>query len=219
MGMLPDGNSLPAWLFDLCDTDSPESKKTLEIANNTLTAALRGEPGPNTSVSLLSKVPMAAATLGRSEAVRYLIPNQLRALPGRRDSPTRPNMIMPNRMSLREGVQATDAEAPGRAAEALHLALLQSKPLIHVFPAWPNDWDAEFLLLARGNFLVRSSIQRGKVLNVELESKSGTECRLRNPWGDVEVVLKRAGKTESLRGPILQFPTTKGEKVVVSLVE
>ncbi len=83
MGMLPDGNSMPAWLFDLCNPDSPMTG----IANNTLTAMLRGEPGPTTSVGLLSKVPMAAATMGRSEAIRYLIPNQLRALPGRRDSP------------------------------------------------------------------------------------------------------------------------------------
>jgi len=138
--------------------------------------------------------------------VRYLLPNQLRA---------RPNMILPNRMSLREGVQATDAEAPGRAAEALHLALLQSKPVIHLFPAWPKVWDAEFLLLARGNFLVRASIQGGKVSKVELESRSGAECSLRNPWGDAEVVLKREGKSESLRGEVLKFATTKGEKLAL----
>jgi hypothetical protein len=212
MGMLPDGNSMPAWLFDLCNEDS----QMLDIANNTLTAVLRGEPGPETSVGLLSKVPMAAATLGRSEAVRYLLPNQLRALPGRRDSPTRPNMILPNRMSLREGAQATDAEALGRAAETLHLALLQSKPVIHLFPAWPKDWDAEFVLLARGNFLVRASIQGAKVSKVELESGSGAECTLRNPWGDVEVTLKREGKPESLRGEMLKFSTRTGETIAVS---
>ncbi len=208
-GMLPDGNSMPAWLFDLCAPDN-------EVANNTLTAMLRGEPGPTTSVGLLSKVPMAAATMGRSEAVRFLIPNQLRALPGRRNTPDRPNAILPNRMSLREGPQATDAEAPGRASEALHLALLQSKPVIHLFPAWPKDWDAEFLLLARGNFLVRSAIRGGRVTIVEIESKAGAECGLRNPWGDVAVVLKRDGKSESLQGPLLRFPTRKGEKLVLS---
>ncbi len=97
-------------------------------------------------------------------------------------------MIMPNRMSLREGIQATDAEALGRASEALHLALLQSTPEIHLFPAWPKDWDAEFLLLARGNFVVRAAMKAGRVTKVEIESKSGAECRLRNPWGDGEVV-------------------------------
>ena len=164
-GMLPDGNSLPQWMFDLCNADSP----LLETANNTLTAILRGDPGPNTNVGLLSKVPMAAAALGRSEAIRYLLPNQLRGL-------------MPNCMSLREGVQATDAEALGRAAETLHLALLQSQPIIHLFPAWPKDWDAEFVLLARGNFLVHAWLQSGRVQQVEIESKSRADCRLRNPW-------------------------------------
>lgn len=216
MGMLPDGNSLPAWLFDLCTPDN-------EIANNTLTAMLRGEPGPNTSVGLLSKVPMAAATMGRAEAVRYLIPNQLRALPGRRDTPDHPNRVLPNRMSLREGIQATDAEALGRAAEALHLALLQSAPvspagesMIRLFPAWPKDWDAEFQLLARGNFVVRCAMRGGRVDFVDIQSRSGAECRLNNPWGDGEVRVRRGAKTEVLRGATLRFTTGKGERITVT---
>jgi hypothetical protein len=215
-GMLADGNSLPAWLFDLCSPDN-------EIANNTLTAMLRGEPGPTTSVGLLSKVPMAAATQGRSEAVRFLIPNQLRALPGRRDTPDRPNRVLANRMSLREGIQATDAEAPGRAAEALHLALLQSAPAIpasestiRLFPAWPKDWDAEFQLLARGNFVVRGSMRGGRVDSVEIESRSGAECRLQNPWGDGAVTLRRGANTEVLQGATLRFATSKGERIRVT---
>jgi hypothetical protein len=177
-GMLPDGNSLPQWFFDLCNPDSPD----LDIANATLTPMLNRDPW------LLSKVPMAAATLGRSEAIRYLLPNQLRN-----------SKTMPNRMSLREGVQATDAEAPGRAAEALHLSLLQSKPIIQLFPAWPKDWDAEFVLLARGNFLIHASIQAGKVTKVEIESKSGADCAIRIQNEDIR-----------------RFPTTKGQKIVLT---
>jgi hypothetical protein len=184
---------------------------------------LRGEPGPTTSVGLLSKVPMAAATQGRSEAVRFLLPNQLRALPGRRDTPDRPNRVLANRMSLREGIQATDAEAPGRAAEALHLALLQSAPAIpagestiRLFPAWPKDWDAEFQLLARGNFVVRCSMRGGRVDSVEIESRSGAECRLQNPWGDGAVTLRRGANTEVLQGATLRFATSKGERIRVT---
>jgi len=36
--------------------------------------------------------------------------------------------VLLNRMTLREGPQALDAERLGRAAEALHLALMQSAP-------------------------------------------------------------------------------------------
>jgi hypothetical protein len=204
--MLPDGNSLPAWFFHLSTPDD-------EIANNTLTAILRGEPGATTPVGLLSKVPMAAAAQGRAEAIRYLLPNQLRALPGRRNTPDRPNTLLANRMSLREGPQATDAEALGRAAEALHLALLRSKPFIRLFPAWPHDWDAEFLLLARGNFLIHSAIRQGRVITLEIESKSGAECVLQNPWGEARVEIRRAANREILSGSMLRFKTQKGEKV------
>jgi hypothetical protein len=132
-------------------------------------------------------------------------------------------------MTLREGPQALDAQRLGRAAEALHLALLQStapspgsNPIIRVFPAWPKEWDASYTLLARGAFLVTSSIKRGRVGFVELESQAGvaksamSECWLRNPWGEGEVTLYRDGKkSETLRGSLLQFPTRKGERVVV----
>jgi hypothetical protein len=220
-GMLPDGNSMPAWLFDLCNLECPD-KRTLQIATDTLVASYREKPGPDTPVGLLSKIPMAAATLGRAGEVRYLIPNQMRGLLGSRAMPGRSTANMANRMSLREGAQATDAQALGRASEALHLALLQSNPsgpaeapVIRVFPAWPNDWDAEFTLLARGAFLVTSSFRNSQVEFVELESRAGAECLLRNPWGS-EVTLYRDGrKSEAMRGPMLRFRTRRGERIVL----
>jgi hypothetical protein len=49
--------------------------------------------------------------------------------------------------------------ASSRAAEALHVALLQSAPpepggeaVIRLFTAWPKDWDASFQLLAVADF-------------------------------------------------------------------
>ena len=115
-----------------------------------------------------------------------------------------------------------DAQRLSRAAEALHLALLQSNPpspggdpVIRVFPAWPKKWDASYKLLARGGFLVTSSMQRGRIGFVELESQAGGECRLRNPWGENEVTLYRDGKkSENLKGSLLRFPTRKGERIV-----
>lgn len=220
--LLPDGNSLPAWFFDLCNLESKDTQ-ALEIANNTLTQSLRGQPGPDTPVGLLSKIPIAAATLGRTEAVRFLIPNQLRGLPGPRAASNRVTANLANRMSLREGFQALDAEALGRASEALHMALMQSNPpapaedpVIRLGPAWPNEWDADFALRARGAFLVTSSIQKGQVAFVEIESQAGAGCQLRNPWGEGAVTLYRDGKkAESLHGSLLQFPTRQGEKIVV----
>ncbi len=126
-------------------------------------------------------------------------------------------------MTLREGPQALDAQRLGRAAEALHLALLQSAPpnpggdpIIRVFPSWPVEWNASYTLLARGAFLVTSKIDRGRIGFVELKSQAGGECRLRNPWTEKEVTLYRDGKqSENLHGSLLRFTTRKGERIVV----
>lgn len=125
-------------------------------------------------------------------------------------------------MTLREGPQALDAERLGRASEALHLALLQSSapapgedPVLHVFPAWPKDWDARYSLFARGAFVVSSSFRNGQVEFVEIESKQGAQCRLRNPF-EGEVAIYRDGvKAEARRGSLLEFATRKDEKITV----
>jgi hypothetical protein len=219
---LPDANSLPMWFFDLCSTES-QDQQMLETARATFATYFREGITEATPVSVLSKLAIAAATLGRADAVRFLIPNQIRVLRQERDTAYRGGGVLANRMTLREGPQALDAQRLGRAAEALHLALLQSSaptpgsdPVIRVFPAWPKEWNASYTLLARGAFLVTSSIERGRIGFVELESQAGAECRLRNPWGEDEVTLYRDGKkSESLKGSLLRFPTRKGERVVV----
>src|SRR5690606_34166389 len=105
---------------------------------------------------------------------------------------------------LREGPQTTTAQRLGRAAHALHNALCQSIPsapgeqsTIHVFPAWPVHWNAQFKLHARGNFLVTSSFQNGEVEYVEIESRSGVLCRIRNPWKG-NVILYVDGRKEQI---------------------
>ena len=128
-------------------------------------------------------------------------------------------------MTLREGAQTTGPQRIGRAADALHLALCQSagagprgEPVIRVFPAWPEQWDASYTLLARGAFLAGSSMEKGRVKFVEIRSQAGGHCRLRNPWSDKTVTLHRnGGAAETLSGPLLTFPTTAGETVTVVL--
>ena len=89
-----------------------------------------------------------------------------------------------------QGIQSMGLEPSGMAAGTLQQGLMQSvspRPgepeVIRVFPAWPQEWEASFRLLARGGFLVTSSIRKGEVEFVEVESRLGEECRLRNPWG------------------------------------
>lgn len=220
-GLLPDSNSLPMWFFDLCNVESRD-RETLEIANATLTAAFRNGVTAQTPVSVLSKLPIAAASLGRADAVRYLIPNQMRALAPERATAYRNGGVLANRMTLREGPQAIDAERLGRASEALHKALLQSNPpapgedpVLHLFPAWPKEWSAAFTLLARGGFLVSAATQNGRAIFVELESQAGAECRLRNPFEGPAALYRDGKKAEKLDGAMLRFATRKGERIVV----
>ena len=57
---------------------------------------------------------------------------------------------------------------------------------------------------------------KGEVEFVELDSQAGGECRLRNPWGKMEVSLYRNGKKAGTSsGSLLRFNSTKGEKIVV----
>lgn len=138
---LPDANSLPMWFFDLCSVESND-REVRATAESTFSAYYRNGIDAATPVSVLSKLAIAAAALGRADAVRFLLPNQMRVLREERGIAYRGGGVLANRMTLREGPQALDAQRLGRAAEALHLALLQSSPptpggapVIHVFPA------------------------------------------------------------------------------------
>jgi hypothetical protein len=131
--------------------------------------------------------------------------------------------IFRNRLRLREGPGAIDAEHIGGLCMGIHQTMLESSPAsitndepIRIFNDWPKDWDAAFSLLARGGFVVSSAHQGGKIPLVEIQSQLGGQCLLANPWGAGDVTLYRNGKkAEDLTGETLAFPTQKGETIVV----
>lgn len=219
-GLLPDGNSLPMWFFDLCHVETAD-KERLAVANATFAATYRRGITEETPVGVLSKWAIGGASLGHEDAVRYLVPNQMRSLAAERPAAYRGGKVLANRMALREGHQALDAQRLGRASEALQLGLLLSNPpapaeapIIHLFAAWPAEWEANFTLRARGGFVVTAAQKSGRAEFVELLSEAGAPCRLRNPWGDAEVVIERSGGgTQRVSGSLLTFPTTRGERL------
>ena len=129
---------------------------------------------------------------------------------------------LPNGFSLFEGFnkvenQAHSIEHLGCITTALQEGLLQSlsphpgqPEVLNVFPAWPKEWEASFRLLARGGFMVTSSIRNGDVDFVEIESRVGETCQLRNPWGKPCLVTEIGGNAQELDGDILRFATGKG---------
>jgi hypothetical protein len=129
----------------------------------------------------------------------------------------------PGRMDLTEGIQGTTAERLGKASEALQNALCQSIPpnpgedaIIRVFPAWPNDWNAQFKLLCRGNFLISSSFQNGQIEFVEIKSQAGQDYTIRNPWGDSAIeVYAGTKKLKTVKGDLIFFQTkTDGQYIL-----
>jgi hypothetical protein len=225
-GLLPDQNSLPMWFFDLCHVQT-EDREFLQLANATFNAYFPNPVSAQTPVGVLSKLPIAAASLGRKKDVGYLISNQIRALSPERSTAYKQGGVLANRMTLREGPQALDAERLGRAAEAIQLTLLQSAPpspgndpVLTLFPALPAAWNARFKLLARGGFVVSASMRKGAVDSIKLVSQAGSVCRLRNPWGDGAIQIHRNGVTgETLSGPIIMFRTAKGESIAIDRKE
>jgi hypothetical protein len=216
-----DGNSLPQWFFDLCNRDSTNADG-LVVANATFDRMIRGGAiGANTGVGVLSKVAIAGATLGRVDAARFLVPNQIHVLTLERGTAYRGGGVLANRLTLREGPQAFDAQRLGRAAEALQIALLNStppapaaEPTIRVFSAWPAEWDATFTLRARGAFVVSAAQKNGRVEFVEVVSEAGALLQLYNPWGDAEVTLVRDGAApERIRGSVFSVATRAGERL------
>jgi hypothetical protein len=217
---MPDGNSLPAYFFDLVSLES-DDRATFAVAETTFERSLRRGLAEDMPVGVLSRQAIAAATLGRADAVRIMIPNQMRALGAERASSYQKGGALANRLTLREGHQAVDAQRLGRAAEALHMALLQSSParpggdpVLRLFPAWPKEWDGSFKLAARGGFVVTSRIHGGRIEHVELESLAGAPCRMHNPWGSAAVAVSRnGGKPYRLEGERLEIATEKGERI------
>jgi hypothetical protein len=214
---------IPAFHYDLC-TSETEDGEMVKMANATFEAIYpRGISG-DTPMWVLTSTAIAAAYLGRVNDMKQLLLNQIHLVMPRLDRPgAGETRVMRNRLVVEEGPGNTDAERLGRACQVLHTALLQSVPaapardiIIHVFPAWPKEWDAEYTLLARGAFLVTSSMRGGEVEFVEVHSQAGGQCRLRNPWGEAKVTLYRDGrKAEEITAALLMFETSKAENVVV----
>jgi hypothetical protein len=220
----------PCTSYDMftLETTDPEM---VELASNSYVPLSNRQSGRR-RIGELSKATITAATMGDVEGIKTLVPAQIRyegleeGYPDMSSSWARWRGPLRNRLSLMEGYQGMGGQRLGNAMEGLVLALCRATPagpagetVIRVFPAWPKEWDAQYSLLARGNFLVTSSIRKGVVEFVEIQSQSGGECRLRNPFADQAnisvTVYKNGRKFKDMDGSLLTFETNKGDSFVI----
>jgi hypothetical protein len=143
------------------------------------------------------RTPIAASRAGRGQDLPAILASYYAAF-----------APLPNGLSLFEGPNAQSVEHLGLLTTTLQEGLLQSvsaRPgepeTLHVFPAWPKEWEASFRLLARGGFLVTAAARNGEVEFVEVASRRGETCRLRNPWGQPVVVTEVGGAAAGTVGP------------------
>jgi hypothetical protein len=128
----------------------------------------------------------------------------------------------PNGYSLCGKPHSESMQPFGRTAAAFQDALMQSlspKPgeaeIVRIASAWPKEWTATFRLLARGGFLVTSTIENGEVKFVEIISRLGEECRVRNPWGCKVEVRGEGEDACQLEGDIIKFATDAGAQYLL----
>ncbi|WP_407270888.1 glycosyl hydrolase family 95 catalytic domain-containing protein [Radiobacillus sp. PE A8.2] len=162
-----------------------------------------------------SRFHVDAAKLGRSDDMEMILNTQYGVFSTYGEYP---NLLF-------DQLDYYSAEGYGTYSAALQEALNQSlsptpvgDPVIRVFPAWPEAWDAKYKLLAKDGFLVSSSMESGDIQYVEIESELGKTARIRNPWNS-DVVLYRDGvKSETLpasENDLLEFDTYEGENIVL----
>jgi hypothetical protein len=208
----------PVFPFEDWTLETPDSRtkaivqKLVDMAPR-LRSILNGEP-TNTAV----RTPIVVARAGLGEQLPRILSSYYSAC-----------FPLINFLSPIEGWdpknQAQSVEHLGCITTALQEGLLQSvspRPgepeVIRIFPAWPKEWTASFRLLARGNFLISSSIQKGQVEFVEIESRQGGPCLLRNPWSFPCVIKNKDGETKSVQGTVLCFETIPGQSYRITPV-
>jgi hypothetical protein len=191
-------------------TEDAIVRKLLDLAPRELTIVNQTGPTLNTTI----RTPIAAVRGGRADQLPAILKTYCAAF-----SP------LANGFSLFEGANGQSIEHLSIISTTVQDALLQSvsprpgeQEILSVFPAWPLAWGAEFSLMARGGFLVRARCASGVVDYVEIDSRLGETCWLRNPWNGAVQIRQFDGPTWQLSGELLEFTTQPGVRYLLTPV-
>ena len=104
---------------------------------------------------------------------------------------------------------------------AISELLLQSvDSIIRVFPAWPEEKDAEFRnLRAQGGFLVSAEQKNSEITGINVTATVGGKFRFVSPWPGVQVSIPGKNDTVEIEKDdkgVLTFETTAGEKYLIT---
>jgi len=217
------------FLFDLVNLENRETQpeiwertmRSLEAFSNVKEIMNDAHPTHGNWGYVWNRTVLKTARMGRTDLVEKGLPTLLRQF-------TMPNHYgqhkkiwqWPNRMPWTNEVQSSSIQETGALCDCLQEPLMQcisaetggEDSVIHLFPAWPKKWDAEFQLHSRDDFDVYAGQQDGEITGVVIDSLGGLTCRVRNPWKGKRVILtdREMGEECILTGDLLVFPTRKG---------
>ena len=176
----------------------------------------KGHKSENTYGYEGGKYILDAAALGRRE-FNAILASENRSLE---------LQLGPTANRVRHSVNYDQMQGFGMLSAGLQKGLMQSiapdgggAPVIRVFPAWDVSKPAYFRLLAKCGFVVSAAARNGAVSFVEIDSRLGGTCRIRNPWPDGKATLYRNGVEATdytvTAQTLLTFKTRKGENIKI----
>lgn len=188
-------SSLIFTLYDYCALETKYVDPELfEVAYSTMGWGLKCHPlNTHKTIYEMSRLGGALAAMGMGDVMVEVLMNQINCVTSydtfgfHRDNGRCGEFK--NRLTANEGVNAISAQRLGNVTNSINKALLQSfggsieaDPVLHLFPALPTDWNANFMLYAAGGFRVEATCENDEVKNVLITSLLGNTLRVRNTW-------------------------------------
>jgi hypothetical protein len=119
--------------------------------------------------------------------------------------------MLENRLFLREGPQAMDAQRLGHMSASVASAVCSAfppepgeDPVVYLFSAMPVQWEGSIRMLAAKGYTVEAAWHNGQVETPVRFTGGSMPLKVLNPWpNDVVEILSAGGVTEQ-SGRVLQ---------------
>lgn len=204
-------NMDPVNIYHLLTMET-EDGEIREIGENTYRKCLNLHGYGNRTVQIgeLDPFILTPGKLGDKEAVARFVPEVIRNVDPENfidRQGTANTVVLDNRMTLREGVQAIGAQRLGQATESMACALCNAVPgkpggevVLHLFEGLPDGWDAEIELPGGNGYRVKGKKENGEIKYLFLETQREKTLLVCNPWGEAEVSVDYGNRKETLSG-------------------
>ncbi len=187
-------NMDPVNIFHILTMETEEGEHR-RVGEATYRRCLKGHRfgSPDAIIGELDPFILSPGKMGDKKAVEFFIPEVISNVNPEHfidREGTAYTVVLDNRMTLREGVQAIGGQRLGQAAESMACALCNAVPahpgeeiVLHLFEGLPDHWDAEFELPGGSGYRVKACKEQGEIREICLESSKELSLKICNPWG------------------------------------